>query len=197
MLQLLIARHGNTFDNGETVLRVGCGTDLPLSLSGQQQAKNLGQYLLQHHPNITAVFTSHLKRTIETAEIALQQMNTNLTIQQSALFDEVDYGPDEGKPESEVIARIGTKALQQWEQDNIVPDGWHIEPQAISSGWLEFGKQLQQQYVEGLILIVTSNGIARFAPGHAVKLKTGAVSLLCFDGDAWRAEYTNYRPLPR
>lgn len=194
MLQLLIARHGNTFDKGDTILRVGCGTDLPLSQSGQLQAKKLGQYLQQHHPDITAVYTSHLKRTIETAHIALAQMNLAIKTQQHSFLNEVDYGPDEGKPEAEVIKRLGAKALEQWESHNLVPNGWNIHPQAISQGWIDFSKQLQQNGRDKIILIITSNGIARFAPSHAIKLKTGAVSLIKINNNEWQTEYTNHRP---
>ncbi|MEL6754250.1 MAG: histidine phosphatase family protein, partial [Pseudomonadota bacterium] len=42
MQTLYIVRHGNTFDTGDTVLRVGGRTDLPLSTSGEMQATALG-----------------------------------------------------------------------------------------------------------------------------------------------------------
>ncbi|HAO37083.1 MAG TPA: histidine phosphatase family protein, partial [Hyphomonas sp.] len=38
MARLIIVRHGNTFDKGDTVTRVGGRTDLPLSASGLAQA---------------------------------------------------------------------------------------------------------------------------------------------------------------
>ena len=41
MTQLLIVRHGNTFETGETPRRVGLRTDLPLSSSGRKQANAL------------------------------------------------------------------------------------------------------------------------------------------------------------
>ena len=195
MIQLLIARHGNTFDKGDTILRVGSGTDLPLSQSGQQQAKALGDYLKEHHPQISVVYTSHLKRTIQTAEIALHQMQLSLPTIQHALFNEVHYGPDEGKPESEVIARLGQQALLEWEKHNIVPADWPIEPQSIKQGWVDFASKAEHAYPNQTILIVTSNGIARFAPNHAVKLSTGAVSLLTVDAGQWQVEFTNRKPI--
>jgi len=45
MSRIVICRHGNTFDKGEIVTRVGARTDLPLSTSGRTQAKILAKEL--------------------------------------------------------------------------------------------------------------------------------------------------------
>lgn len=39
--RLIIVRHGNTFDKGDVVTRVGGRTDIPLSVSGRAQAESL------------------------------------------------------------------------------------------------------------------------------------------------------------
>ena len=39
MSRVYIVRHGNTFDRGDVILRVGGRTDIPLSTSGIDQAK--------------------------------------------------------------------------------------------------------------------------------------------------------------
>ncbi len=194
MINLLIARHGNTFDPGDTVLRVGRGTDIPLSNSGKEQAKKLGEYLHQHHPEIHAVYTSTLKRTILTAEIVLSSMGLQLDITPINIFDEIDYGPDEGKPETEVVARIGEAALENWEKNNSVPAGWNVDPEKITSAWREFANDLEKQLPNQTILVVTSNGVARFAPEHNIKLKTGAVSYLTVENGQWHCVYSNRRP---
>ncbi len=197
MINLLIARHGNTFDQGEIVRRVGCGTDIPLSNSGRLQAQWLGEYLREHHPTITAVYCSTLQRTYTTAEIALKTIGSSLPIQQTNLFDEIDYGPDEGKPETEVIARLGTDVLEKWEQHNTVPNGWNVDPIAINNTWRQFANDRERDSPDQTILVVTSNGIARFAPEHAVKLKTGAISLLTIEQGEWQCVYSNRRPVDR
>lgn len=195
MIHLLIARHGNTFDKGDVIRRVGRGTDLPLSQSGQHQAALLGKYLLQYHPDISTVYTSTLKRTIETAKIALGVMKSNLEITQSDIFDEIDYGPDEGKPETDVIARLGENALAQWDQESIVPNGWNVDPKAITENWKTFAAKMQQENANKTILVVTSNGNARFAPQHKIKLSTGAISLLTIENGNWSAEHINRKPM--
>src|SRR5690348_5084015 len=110
MTTLLIARHGNNFDPGQISVRVGKRTDLPLSSSGQQQAKNMGHYLRRYKINPSAAFTSHLKRSQQTMEIALATAQITLTPIIRDMFDEIDYGPDEGKTYEEVVARIGAKS---------------------------------------------------------------------------------------
>ena len=194
MIHLLIARHGNTFDAGETVLRVGRGPDIPLSNSGKQQAKSLGHYLQNHHPEIAVVFTSTLKRTKNTAEIVLEAMGSAVKIHSTANLDEIDYGPDEGKPETEVVARLGEAALAAWDQNNIVPPGWNVNPEHIHRAWQEFAQGLERDFPNQTILVVTSNGTARFAPEHAVKLKTGALSYLTINNNEWHCLYSNHRP---
>ena len=47
------------------------------------------------------------------------------------------YGPDEGKPETEVVARIGQKALDEWERAAIVPDGWLVCVDDIISSFVD------------------------------------------------------------
>ena len=47
MIKLIIARHGNTFNKGETPTRVGSRTDIPLVDSGKEQAKLIGEYLVK------------------------------------------------------------------------------------------------------------------------------------------------------
>ena len=44
MARLFVVRHGNTFDTGDVVTRVGGRTDLPLSKSGKAQAEKLAAH---------------------------------------------------------------------------------------------------------------------------------------------------------
>ena len=211
MITLLIARHGNTFDSGDTLLRVGKQTDLPLSNSGREQAKKLGVFLNEKYSKIDRVIVSQLQRTQQTAAIALP----NSKFEINSFLDEVDYGIDDGKPESEVIERIGVEALKQWEENAVPPPGWKVDPEKIIQDWQDFAKQCLEQYPLGAtILVVTSNGIARFAPFIAgacrgdwqspcarpgltssLKMKTGAISGFQFiEKQGWQLEYWNYLP---
>lgn len=193
MSTLLIARHGNTFDPGDTVLRVGKRTDLPLSNSGREQAKKLGEFLNDKHPKIDHIFVSSLKRTQETASIALPGHAYEI----NPIFDEIDYGIDDGKPETAVVARLGEQSLKQWEERAIPPVGWHVNPEKIIQDWMDFAKNCIENTTT---LVVTSNGIARFASyilGGAPtlsKMRTGAISGLSYTDNAWKLDFWDVRP---
>ena len=120
-------------------------------------------------------------------------------------LDEVDYGPDENKTEEEVIARIGEQAIKDWDDHAIVPDGWRVHPEDIRNDWLQFGLDIANQLENKTTLVVTSNGIARFAPhltrdfdnfkkNNNIKLSTGALAYLEHDGENWHIKEWNVRP---
>lgn len=202
MTTILLARHGNTFDAGDTVIRLGNRIDLPLSSSGRAQAEMLGVYFKDNKIPIHAVFTSFLKRTIETASIALKVADITLSMRQNHMFDEIDYGPDEGKTEEEVIARIGKPTLVAWDANAQVPPGWLVDPQQIIKNWIDFAEMVTHKFPNRTVLVVTSNGIARFAPyltndfagfsaNNNIKLSTGALCSLNNDSGTWKIEYWN------
>lgn len=187
MKEVIVLRHGNTFDAGDVICRVGRGTDLPLSKSGQAQADALAKHFAER--TFDAVISSPLLRTRQTAE----------TIARPVQFDdrllEIDYGPDEGQPEDDVIARIGEDALKAWDEDAVPPPDWSVDPDQIRSDWRDILSE-----VSGTTLIVTSNGIARFLldiadhDGVDRKLKTGAYGRLVNDGSGWIITKWNVRP---
>lgn len=183
--RLLVARHGNTFGPGDVIRRVGT-TDLPLVESGLIQGRLLGAHLKQNNLFPDVVFTSKLKRAIQTAEQAQLMMETSLPIEALSIFNEIDYGPDENQPEDLVIARLGTEALKAWEANAKVPNGWNVDPLEIIKNWHDFSNRLTNDYAGKTILVVTSNGIARFSPyltgdfvafaaKYGIKIATGAL----------------------
>lgn len=202
--RLIIARHGNTFDPGDVIRRVGARTDLPLSSSGQAQAAKLGAHLRSAQLLPDTLYVSTLKRTQQTAKLAMQAANHVLMPEISERFDEIDYGPDEGQPEDAVIARLGKQALQSWDGDGVVPDGWQVDPAALGRMWHDFAASLLRDQAGITTMVVTSNGIARFAPliagpmtefkaRYVPKLGTAAYGVLNHDGSAWRIENWNIK----
>lgn len=207
--KLLIARHGNTFAPGDVVTRVGT-TDLPLVESGLIQGRNLGIYLKQNHLIPDVIFTSQLLRAIQTAEQAITAMQRDLPLQALSIFNEIDYGVDENQPEEQVLARIGQEALKDWETRAVVPEGWQVNPDEIISNWQLFSEQIKREFSGKIILVVTSNGIARFAPyltgdfasfsaKHAIKISTGALGI--FENtpaaETWRCLAWNIKPVEK
>lgn len=204
MTTLIIARHGNTFGPNDTPTRVGARTDLPLVESGKAQAQKLGQWLKENNIIPEVTYSSQLKRTIETAEIALKEINYKQPVFPLEIFNEIDYGPDENQTENKVIDRIGTQAIKDWDDKAIVPDGWEFKPQACIDNWKNFAAHIVEDGQE-VILVVTSNGIARFAPhlagnfeefanNNKIKLSTGALGILEFKDDQWIVKDWNIKP---
>lgn len=193
MARLYIVRHGNTFDRGEIVRRVGGRTDLPLSQSGQAQAQALAKAFAPIRFDHALV--SPLRRTRLTAEAILSAQQHPPEMEFTESLIEIDYGPDEGQAEDKVVARIGEDAIHAWDRDAIVPDGWIVDPQAVRNGW-----RTLLQNLKGTVLIVTSNGVARFlldiADHYGVdrKLKTGAYGVLEGENGMWRITDWNVRP---
>lgn len=208
MTTLIIARHGNTFESFEKPTRVGARTDLPLVESGKEQARKIGEWLKQNKffPEIT--YCSELKRTQETAHYALANLGYSQPVFSLSIFNEIDYGPDEDKTEEKVIARIGAQAIRDWDERGIVPQGWKFDPQECIQNWKNFATQIlndNQNDAEDIILVVTSNGIARFAPyltdnfedfanNNKIKLSTGAIGVLKYQDNKWIITDWNIKP---
>lgn len=194
--RLIIVRHGNTFDKGDVVTRVGGRTDLPLSVSGLAQAEALARHFASHV--FATARSGPLKRTRETAAAILAAQANPPELLTDLFLREIDYGPDENRPEEDVIARIGKPALEAWERDFIPPPGWRVDPAALIGNWQETFAELRDQ--PGDHLIVTSNGIARFAlsaagaTGLEGKLATAAWGVIALEGEEARVTEWNVRP---
>ena len=160
--RLIIARHGNTFTKDQTPTRVGGRTDLPLVES--ERGRNIGKYLKLKDMLPDVVFAAPLKRTMETARLAVAEMRLPLEVQAEDCFREVDYGPDENKPEEEVIARVGEDAIKLWNEKAIVPDGWKVDVPALIHTWESWAEKVASAYKDKTVMIVSSNGVIRFAP---------------------------------
>ncbi len=205
MTRLLVVRHGNTFGVGEIARRVGARTDLPLVESGVEQARKLGHYLAANKMLPDMVYTSELQRARQTANYALAAAGTSAMVMPRAMFNEIDYGPDENLTDDHVIARIGHAGLRAWEDHGIAPPGWLVDPVQLQKMWQDFGAELVRNMAGATVMVVTSNGIARFAPyltgdysafltKYKPKLVTGALGILLHDGTAWTVKDWNIRP---
>lgn len=199
-ITLIIARHGNTFNPDQIPTRVGARTDLPLVESGEEQALRLGHHLKSKYIMPDLVFTSNLRRTIDTARLACVAMMCPTPNTQLTFLNEIDYGKDENMPESDVIARHGELTLKRWDELGEMPDGWSPRPDTIINSWKFFLDGCAKEHQNKIILLITSNGIARFVLKYAengntfpMKLSTGAYGILKFN-QKWMVTDWNIRP---
>lgn len=199
MARLFVVRHGNTFDKGDTVTRVGARTDLPLSVSGQEQAQKLAAHFAG--TRFDAALCSVLTRTRQTARAILSERTDSPALLVAPFLTEIDYGPDENQPEDIVAARLGP-ALEAWDRDGTPPPGWLVDPEAIRAGWRGLLARAASLPETANALVVTSNGIARFLPDVVDKvpgdidrkLKTGAWGELSVTGMGSELLSWNQRP---
>ena len=106
-----------------------------------------------------------------------------------------------------MIARIGKDALATWDDHGIMPQGWSPGPEKIGRMWQDFSDSIHNKLGGSNTLVITSNGIARFAlqltgnwhraqTEHGLKLATGALGILTRKQDDlhWSVVGWNIRP---
>lgn len=203
--RILIARHGNTFTSDQTPTRVGGRTDL--ELTEEERARAIGKYLKSKDIMPDVVFAAPLKRTFHTAELACEELGFDKSkIVKDESFREIDYGPDENKTEEEVMLRLGNGDLEKgqaiidaWNKDTTVPNGWLVNPQDYIDTWIKWGKKAETEYKDKTVMIVSSNGIMRFAPhltgafdefvkDNGIKVTTGGLCI--FEKEEGDANWT-------
>jgi broad specificity phosphatase PhoE len=183
----VIVRHGNTFAAGEAPRRIGARTDLPLTQVGREQARALSVHFAENGWRFGRALVSPLSRARTTAESILEHQAAAPSPEICDWLNEIDYGPDEDRPEEAVLARIGRAALAAWDERAEAPPGWIVNAAARNSAWR---KLFAAPTPADPTLIVTSNGAARFAlladPALAsdlsglpsLKLATGAYGVI-------------------
>ena len=198
-LIVTIVRHGNTFEAGEPPRRIGARNDLPLVASGVAQARALGAAFAGE--TFDRVLAAPLQRTRATAEAILADRAEAPAVTTADWLTEIDHGPDEGQREEDVLARIGHDALAAWDAAARPPDGWIVDAERRLAGW-----RALWAHGAGRVLIVTSNGAARFAllsdaglqrqaaALPSLKLRTGAYGTIVRDAGGLRLLDWDRRP---
>jgi len=157
----VIVRHGNTFGAGEQPRRIGAATDLPLTPTGLRQAEALGELFAANGWHFGRVLVSPLQRTRQTAAAIVASQPFAPDPQPAQFLCEIDHGADENQTEDEVLARIGRAALAAWDDHAVPPPGWVVNSDERIDSWRHLFASIQVN--EAPILLVTSNGAARFA----------------------------------
>jgi probable phosphoglycerate mutase len=184
-LTVTIIRHGDTFKVGDPVRRIGARTDVPLVASGIEQAHALGMAFAEQGLAFDRAIAAPLERTRATIGSILALQPRAPVVEFADWLMEIDHGPDEGQLESSVVSRIGHDALSAWDAEARAPDGWIVDADRRTEGWRNMWRTGR-----GRVLIVTSNGAARFAlfsdealrcqasALRSLKLRTGAYGVI-------------------
>lgn len=94
--RIIIARHGNTFAKDETPRRVGGRTDL--DLVEEERGRNVGRYLKAKGLIPALVFAASLKRTVNTAKLAIDEMGGGMPLEIDDSFAKLITGRTRIKP---------------------------------------------------------------------------------------------------
>lgn len=117
---LILLRHGNSIWNQKNLFTGW--VDVDLSDQGRQEAKRAGELLKQASLKPNVLFTSVLKRAINTAHIALDQIDRNwIPTYRSWRLNERHYGSLQGLDKAETLEKYGPEQFQLWRRSYDVP----------------------------------------------------------------------------
>ena len=117
---LILLRHGNSTWNQKNLFTGW--VDVDISDQGRQEAKRAGELLKQSNLKPNVLFTSVLKRAINTAHIALDQIDRNwIPTYRSWRLNERHYGALQGLDKAETLEKYGPEQFQLWRRSYDVP----------------------------------------------------------------------------
>ena len=113
MIKLVLLRHGQSTWNKEN--RFTGWTDVPLTERGINEAHKAGKLLKKKGFTFDLVFTSVLKRAMDTTNITLEEMGLkNIPVYKAWQLNERHYGALQGLNKSEMAKKYGEDQVHIW-----------------------------------------------------------------------------------
>ncbi len=184
---LVLLRHGQSVWNAENLFTGW--VDVPLSETGEQEARRGGELLREADLLPDVVHTSLLRRAISTANLALDVADRHwIPVRRDWRLNERHYGALQGKDKKQTMATFGEEQFAIWRRSYDVPPP-EIEPGS------EFAQDGDPRYADlGDALPRTeclADVVERFLPywNEAIvpDLQAGKVVLLAAHGNSLRA----------
>lgn len=117
---LILLRHGNSVWNQKNLFTGW--VDVDLTDQGRAEAKRAGELLEKSGLKPDVLFTSVLKRAINTAHIALDQIDRNwIPTYRSWRLNERHYGALQGLDKAETLDKYGPDQFQLWRRSYDTP----------------------------------------------------------------------------
>ncbi len=201
-IRLILLRHGNTFEAGQTPTQVGARTDLPLTEEGRNQALYFARYLASEKIWPQAIYAGGLKRQIETAQITGRHLEVENKIQlHEPALTEIDYGAWEGLTADE-IQKQWPSEYKAWATQSQWPKLFDSTREGHLHGIKKWLQQLRDAHNPGETVVgVTSNGILRLFHSlqerdgiEELKVKTGHFCELLLEKDRVQIQKWNQDP---
>jgi len=139
--KVLLVRHGETEWSKDD--RFTGVSDIPLTDIGREHAQALARRLSRFSSQITAVFSSPMKRSIETAQIIANQID--LSVQIVSELRELNYGAWEGLRREEILTQF-FEEYTIWASDPAI----HSPPQG------ETGQALIKRVLPSIERLITN-----------------------------------------
>ena len=119
-MKLILLRHGESEWNLEN--RFTGWKDVGLTERGQQEALFSAKQLIQQNLKICSIYTSVLKRAIQTTEIIIDKLNfPKNEINLEWRLNERHYGALQGLNKSETAKKYGEEKVLLWRRSYDIP----------------------------------------------------------------------------
>jgi 2,3-bisphosphoglycerate-dependent phosphoglycerate mutase len=119
MAKLVLVRHGQSLWNLQN--RFTGWTDVPLTEKGREEAKFAGEVLKYSGIAFDVAYTSVLIRAIETLEIILQVLYTEIPVIRDAALNERFYGDLQGLNKDRTRKIYGKEIVHLWRRSYHIP----------------------------------------------------------------------------
>ncbi|MCC5981748.1 MAG: histidine phosphatase family protein [Oceanicaulis sp.] len=203
-MRVILARHGNTFEAGETPVWVGAREDYPLTAKGEAQSHAIGAALKFAGIAPARIIAGPLRRTREGAALAAQACGFDGGIEIDDRLRELDYGLWGGRSDADIAHEWGAGAIEAWRERSVVPEGagWSPDPARVMDNARAVLGTLAAR-PGGDVLLISSNGVLRYfhaliagagARPEDAKVKTGHMGAARLEGGAWRLTAWNLPP---
>ncbi|MGI5125948.1 phosphoglyceromutase [Pseudonocardia sp. CA-107938] len=187
MSTLVLLRHGESVWNAENLFTGWM--DVPLSETGEQEARRGGELLRSAGLLPDVVHTSLLRRAISTANLALDAADRHwIPVRRDWRLNERHYGALQGKNKKQTLEAFGEEQFMLWRRSYDVP------PPPIEPG-SEFSQDADPRYAGlGADMPATeclADVVKRFLPyweeAIVPDLRAGKVVLIAAHGNSLRA----------
>ena len=182
---LVLLRHGQSVWNAENLFTGW--VDVPLSETGEQEARRGGELMRAAGLLPDVVHTSLLRRAISTANLALDACDRHwIPVRRDWRLNERHYGALQGKDKKQTLEQFGEAQVMEWRRSYDVP------PPPIDPG-SEFDQASDPRYASGEVprTECLADVVARFLPywesAVVPDLRSGKVVLLAAHGNSLRA----------
>lgn len=156
MLKLILVRHGESVANRQGIYQ-GQTYNTTLTVLGKRQARVLSKQLKNY--KIDTIYTSPLKRALETAKIIVAGLGIPIITNENLL--EINHGDWEGRTKAKV-KRLYPNIFAQWKREpdkTIMPNGEDLT--TVLKRTRRFLRNLKQDHQAGTFLIVAHDTVLR------------------------------------